>query len=714
MDNKEWLKLAQDAYQDSTTFLDNHYRRQWENNIRLYQNQHPLGSKYNTELFQRRSSIFRPKTRSAAQKFEAAVSNAYFSTKDIVNIFPRNPRDEHQIASAKINTNLLEYRLEKTVPWFKICLGAAQEAWKMGVVVSYQSWEYEEDSNGRVKKDTPTIELIPPENIRLDKAANWVDPIGTSPFIIHKIPMYVSDVKKRLNKLNIKTNQPEWVLEKEEDLYTAVSSFQDSIRIAREKSKADPKAETNIISDFDIVWIHQNIINKDNIDYVYYTLDTIALLSKPVKLESIYAHGERPYVIGSCLIETFKTLPSGIPEITQNIQEEINDIANTRLDNVKLVLNKRYFAKRGRNVDFRSLLRNIPGSITMMDDPVGDVQVVSTPDITASSYAEQDRLNADYDELAGNFSPGSVQTNRRMNETVGGLSLLSSGAGQIIEHYIKVFNETWVEPVLAQLILLEQQYETDETILALAANEELERLYQQFGQTPQLDDLLRQELTLSVNVGISSTNPQVKVEKFLFAMNAIGQILSSPIANTLEIKSIIDEIFGLLGYKDAMRFFKNLSGDSDPRIQALLEQIAELTNIIEQKQIEQQAKLQIEEAKLQLKAEEIKIKSVEAEANVVQSQIENENILAEAQKKNAETQRLLAGVEEQLKIGELQLKAAEMENKKQIDLLSNKTQRDKIVADLMRTREELEGKLKITLANAKSPSEFSLGDKKSE
>ena len=40
---------------------------------------------------------------------------------------------------------------------------------------------------------------------------------------------------------------------------------------------------------------------------------------------------------------------------------------------------------------------------------------------------KQDRINLDFDELAGNFSSASVSSNRKMNETVGGMNSPSAG-----------------------------------------------------------------------------------------------------------------------------------------------------------------------------------------------------------------------------------------------------------------------------------------------
>jgi hypothetical protein len=38
-----------------------------------------------------------------------------------------------------------------------------------------------------------------------------------------------------------------------------------------------------------------------------------------------------------------------------------------------------------------------------------DVEALEFDDVTASSYQEQDRLNLDFDDMAGTFSQSSVQ-----------------------------------------------------------------------------------------------------------------------------------------------------------------------------------------------------------------------------------------------------------------------------------------------------------------
>ena len=77
------------------------------------------------------------------------------------------------------------------------------------------------------------------------------------------------------------------------------------------------------------------------------------MLTEPEPLDQTVFHGRRPYVMGVASIETHKVFPTPIPQMVRGLQDEINEIKNQRLDNVKFVLNKGYFAKRGKNVSIK-------------------------------------------------------------------------------------------------------------------------------------------------------------------------------------------------------------------------------------------------------------------------------------------------------------------------------------------------------------------------
>lgn len=587
---KDWLAIAREAYQSSTDYLDANFRQQWEANVAMFQSRHPNDSKYSSEAYKHRSRIFRPKTRSAVRKNEAAAAAAFFSNPDVVSIAAENEGDPMQQASAELWSQVLNYRLQKTVPWFKVLVGAIQDAQVYGIVCSYQYWRFEErigqnmvpyaDDYGplmgpdgapvmipqeyrEVVKDEPCIELLPPENIRFDPGADWQDVIRSSPYVIRLVPMYVGDVKAMMQQSDSKTGRAKWLTLSDGQIKQAQID-NDTLRQARENPREDPKAENDApLGDFEIVWVHENFVRLDGEELVYWTMGTQHLLSEPKPLADAYHHGERPFVIGTCVLEAHRAVPDAYVKLGEQLQRESNDVVNQRMDNVKLVLNKRWIVKRGKNVDVPSLLKNVAGSVTLADDVDGDVRELNWPDVTSSAYQEQDRLNVDFDELMGNFSTSSVATNRSLNETVGGMNLLQGGASQLTEYLLRTFTETWVEPVLRQLVKLEQMYESDLTILGLAG--ERAKLNQKYGIDQITDQLLNQELTVRVNVGMGATNPQQKLQQFTHAAMAYSQI-SQALPNA-DLEAVRKEIFGLAGYRDGSRFFPREDDPNTAKLQ---------------------------------------------------------------------------------------------------------------------------------------------------
>jgi len=571
MDGELALELAREAYHSSTDYFDANIRSDVERDIRRFQSRFPTDSKYVSDAYRSRSRIFRPKTRGTIRKNEAVAAEAMFSTLDIVSVSPAEESNLAQSASADVMSALMQYRLTKSIPWFLTCVGAYQDAQVTGVVISHQYWEF----NPRKGIDKPRIELIPIENFRFDPAASWADPVNTSPYLINMIPMRVKDIKSRMKS-------GRWKTYSDAEILSALKKQGDTTRMERDGNRVDATENRMAIGSYTVVWVHQNIVEHDDKDYIFYTLGTEILLSDPTPLVNEYAHGRRPFALGICVLETHKVYPSGVSRIGAQIQDEINEVTNQRLDNVKFAMNKRYFVKRNKQVDLRSLTRNVPSSVTLLTDPNEDVKIVETNDVTSSSYNEQDRLNLDYDDVAGVFSGSSVAANRKLNETVGGMNILTGNANQVSAYQLKTFVETWVEPVLRQLMLLEQHYETDEVILALCSKKAA--LFQRFGMDAVTDELLSQELTLSVNIGMSATSPTEKINGLATAMGTIRTVLADGLLEKygLQPQSLIKEILGAIGHKDGGRFF-DFDTEQDPRIQSLMQQIQELQAALDAK-----------------------------------------------------------------------------------------------------------------------------------
>ena len=201
---------------------------------------------------------------------------------------------------------------------------------------SHQHWEYEEKEieyevendlgetepikEPKVVADKPCIDLRPVENIRIHPNADWRDPIGTSPYIIDLIPMYVYEVEAMIGEDDPKTGQRGWKKLEEGVLRSGTRQKYDTTRTVREgdrEDKVDPKTEETL-SDYDVVWVHRNIMRDESGDVVFYTLGTEHLLSDPIPVEEEYSfceEGERPYTMGVGVIESHKLYPDSLAQI---------------------------------------------------------------------------------------------------------------------------------------------------------------------------------------------------------------------------------------------------------------------------------------------------------------------------------------------------------------------------------------------------------------
>jgi hypothetical protein len=550
-DMPDWEQRGKDAMRFSTTYLDANYRQKWDDSLRAFNSQHPGDSKYNSENFRKRSHLFVPVTRTVIRKNEAAACKAFFSNHDVASIRALNESDPKQVVSAAVRKELVQYRCKHNLHWFQFLIGGLQDAQKQGACVANIEWTYQtrRNANGKmvVSKDQPKAILVPLENMRFDPSASWMDPFNDSPYLIELVQMYVGDVKVKMDRADPKGRK--WMKYEDGDI-RADSNSDDSTRQARLGRAQDPAGETRSVSDYEVCWVQRHIHRWDGNDWHFWTLNNGKLLTEPELLENVVFHGRRPYVIGFSVLETHKPLPVSVPELVKPLQDGINNLENTRTDNVLFALNKRAKVKRGTNVDTVAYLRNVPGGIVNVDN-MEDLEVMETPDVTASSYQEEDRKRQAFDDLVGNFNPMQLHQAGAPREAQGTVRMLQGPASEMTEYMLQTYAITFVVEVLRHLVLLEQYYETDKTVMAIAGQKA--KLLQKFGQDEVTDDMLQQELTTEVNVGMGSTDTTMMLQRLVYAVTAFAQISKAPPAG-VNLAEVWKEIMALSGYQDGDRF----------------------------------------------------------------------------------------------------------------------------------------------------------------
>jgi hypothetical protein len=322
-------------------------------------------------------------------------------------------------------------------------------------------------------------------------------------------------------------------------------------------------------------WVTEWYVRASGEDYTFYSVGTQHLLTDPRPVEKMYPwnDGDRPLTMGYGSLESHKIFPMSPAESWQPLQSEINDLGNLTLDTVKMNISPIAKVKRGRSVDLEKLRTRGPGTNMLMTD-VTDVEFEKPPGVDAGAWAQMERLNNDFDTLSGQFDAGSVQSNRKLNETVGGMKLINGQANAIGEFDQRLIIETWTEPSIGQIVKLCQYYEHDETILALCGQKAA--LWEKFGVNEITDKMLDAQATVRIDVGVGAGDPQQRLAKFAGAATIVGPIIEhDPRFVTGELKldifAIFDEVFGSAGYRDGgKRFLKEgqpAQPPPDPKVQ---------------------------------------------------------------------------------------------------------------------------------------------------
>jgi hypothetical protein len=633
------MSLTRSMYAQGASYQEQNLQTRWTSAYNAFNNKHDSDSKYSSTRYRGRSRLYRPKTRATVRKKMAEAAASLFSTSDATQIVAADESDEIQAANAELISEMVKFRLSRasenaSVPWFMVTMGAHLTTQLSGFCVSKQYWEYQTVNEGsdevrtpmqlplgpngemvtlgetvenvprkKVLRDRPKVQLYPPEDCIRDPGAPWDDQVQGSAYFILRHPMSVDQAMTFISNANEKSRMTFIDITFDEMASKAgtAADINNSalIRRSREQGGTDRYTDHMVEKEFQQVWLHENFLRIQGTDYVYWTLEQDKLISDVIPVEEAYPEqgGARPISLGVASIEPFKIDPMAPVEAWRPMQQEMNDLVNLRLDTVKQTIAPLAKVKRGRSVDVRAIQNRTPDSVVYMQD-MSDVEFDRPGDVGQSSYVEMERLNADFDDQAGNFSIGSVQTNRSLGDTVGGMRMMTSNANALGEFDLRIFVETWVEPTLRQLVKLIQFYETDANIIAISAKKA--KAFQRMGVNQITDDILMSQVKVSVDVGIGASDPMMSLQKFDAAAKIAMGLLGPEVIKEIKRDAVIDEVFGKAGFKDASERFFNKGIEEDPRmqeaqqvIQKLMGGMEEAQKAIKDKQAERDTKVQV-------------------------------------------------------------------------------------------------------------------------
>jgi hypothetical protein len=609
------LSFLGEVKRRSRTYQQTVVMAMWENSEAAYRSEHSSRSKYQRDQYKNRAKYFKPKTRAAVRKNLTATANALFASQDVMSCEAHNDSDDLAVANAALLKELINVRLNnKTmksgIPWFQIVLGARQQTQIMGICASKQDWTYkvverpitvereepiedgmggylidqqtgqpmmqiiaEEGMEKDVVIDKPAVTLIPAEMVLIDPATDWINPAQASPTLIIQWPMHEDAVRDMMSE---ERNPTPWRTIDDEALRGAFYSESElmGLKSAREGNGATAqqslgRSSSTLGMSSNIVEVWECFFRRDGHDYHCWSLKAQQLLSDPVPTEEVYPalRGLRPYVLGTDSLEAHVLYPQSPVDSWKQSQDEINDFANLRMDGTRQSVYPVAKVKTGRGIDHKAVQRRDQQGIILVreqEDVVFDRPTANT----SGADREVQLLSNDFDDLAGIFSQSSVQSNRQIGDTVGGMQLIAANANATSEFDLRCFVETWYEQVLSQIVMLEQFYEDDATLLAIAGNKA--KLFQKYGVSEITDEMLESQVQISVAAGIGSSDPMQKLIKFKSVMDIAGPFLAQAVQSgkaEINYEEIAQEIFGHAGYRNgAERFITFKDGDGQPEI----------------------------------------------------------------------------------------------------------------------------------------------------
>jgi hypothetical protein len=621
----------------------------WAQSQAAYRSEHSSGSKYNKDQYKNRAKYFKPKTRAAVRKNLTATANAFFSSQDVMSCEAENDGDVKQRANAALIKEIINARFtSKTkrtgVPWFQIVQGARTDAQIMGVCVTKQTWRYkcvtrteivqEErpivigdmpmiDETGQpmmevvdveqtvkdVTEDKPVITLLPAEMVLLDPSTHWIEPAQNSPTLIVIWPMHIDDVRAMMNEEKTTTPWRDLTDEQLRQGYYSESEIM-GIKSARDGNTPQPNRQTSKIGGNrnEIVEVRECFFRRDDVDYHCWAVTDKHLLSDVTPTDEVYpAHrGSRPYVIGTDALEPHVLYPESHVAAWKQAQDEINDFSNLRMDATRQSAYPTAKVKAGKNIDYKAVQRRDGQGIILVREQ-DDVMWDRPPGAPGGVHQEVNLLSNDFDELAGIFSQNSVQSNRQIGDTVGGMQLISANANATSELDLRCFVETWAEPVLSQIVYLEQYYEDDATLIAVSG--EKAKLFEKFGVDAVTDEMLESQIQLSLNIGIGASDPMQQLAKFKTVFDIAAPMLQLAMKEgraKINYEEIFSEIFGKGGYRNGADRFISISEGEE---QIPPEAVAEMKQMLEALQAEN-AKLK-EQAAIKMQTEQMKLEDNE-------------------------------------------------------------------------------------------------------
>lgn len=514
-----------------------HYYKTFRDNWLTYYKQYRsyLDASTTKDYYKWRSKLFIPATARAVDGWVDSIMLTAMAPKPF---FSLSPREEADVAQAKLMETLLDYQFEESNFFVEIYKFVKQVA-IYGTAFGKVHWE-KKTKTVKKKEEFMGIEIGEPQEVEettfdgpvfkaLDIFDVYVSPKATSlddTWVIHRSEKKLSDLKALAKQ----------------DIYKNVAALENYFASSTPQEQAERKSMQGLPEAYGKEEGDNRMIEI----LEYWNSDrtktcTIAAQRFIIREERENPFsGMDPFVHGTLSIIPFELYSIGHPERVKDLQDQLNSEVNQRLDNRNLRQNMIVKVRRGANVNVRNLITK-PGGIWLTDDMTA-IEPVQVPETgTSSSFAEENLLKQEIEEATGitKFSRGSGAEGSRKTATEA--SLQSRAGTKSFALQVMLLEEMVLKPTIEKFYQLDQLFMTEERIVRIAGQSA------QFVAVSPPDAL--QTFDIKANASSELMDKNLKVQQMIQMLQIAAQ---DPTLNRQELYKRIWEAWG---YKDYNQLF---------------------------------------------------------------------------------------------------------------------------------------------------------------
>lgn len=485
------------------------YEDRWKKFYRLYRNYR------DQTVYPFKSNLFVPYIFSIIESIVPKMLGTIFNTRPIISVQPRQGANENL---SKVMERMLEYQLDdERLEFFSKILEFFKECTIYGTSFLKVIPRFNDDE--LVSFNYIDVEPIDLFNIFPDYRARS---IRRMKYIIQL--SYVD-----LDQLYEMQNQGLYKNVKDVEAYLASDVYIDEYKRQR-------------LTDVGILDEYGFDTNRRIIEVLEYwdkdKIFTIGARKVVLKEEDNPFDGLLPFIMARYIPVQHEIYGIGIPEVSEDLQEELNTVRNQRMDNVNLIINRMFIANKYADINMDNLI-SYPGNVILTND-INAIQQLETRDVTKSAYMEEDIIKQDIDNATGEFSYSRGQPPER-RETATGIVRLQQATTARFDTIVKMLEFTVIRQIAKMFLWLDYQFLPKQELEKILGSEDYTLLEAESFYAQPIDVMLKQYNFQPMGSSTTAIK-EVRIQQVMQAYQLFNQ---DPMINQVELKKMVLDVLDL-------------------------------------------------------------------------------------------------------------------------------------------------------------------------